>query len=64
MTQCLCSWRYDAVLTFGLSSEYAGPEKTGQKGPNADRSLYSRYYVRSLLNLSEEQLKSAYMKVR
>lgn len=55
------------MLTFGLSSEYAGPDKTASKGdtkgPDADRSLYSRYYVRSLLNLDEEALHAAWSKV-
>ena len=50
------------VLTFGLSGEYASSTTEG-KGPNADRSVYSRYYVRSLLNLDEEALKNAWSKV-
>lgn len=51
------------VLTFGLSGEYASTTTEGE-GPNADRSVYSRYYVRSLLNLDEEALKNAWSKVR
>lgn len=34
-----------AVLTYGLSSEYAGETKTAQskKAPESDRSTYNRY---------------------
>jgi len=51
------------VLTFGLSAEYATHTKYSE-GPNEDVSIYSRYYVRSLLNLDEEALKNAWSKVR
>lgn len=54
-----------AVLTFGLSSEYVSTTKEGSgKAPDADRHMYSRYYVRSLLKLDEEALKNAWSKVR
>lgn len=53
----------NAVLTFGLSAEYATHTKFSE-GPNEDVSVYSRYYVRSLLNLDEEALKNAWSKVR
>jgi hypothetical protein len=53
-----------AVLTFGLSSEYAGATKEKVGAPDADRTLYSRYYVRSLLKLDEDALKNAWSKVR
>jgi hypothetical protein len=53
-----------AVLTFGLSSEYAAATQAEDKAPDADRSLYSRYYVRSLLKLDEDALKNAWSKVR
>jgi hypothetical protein len=49
------------VLTYGLSGEYAA-EPSESRGPDADRSVYSRYYVRSLLNLDEEALKNAWTK--
>lgn len=49
------------VLTHGLSGEYAA-ELSDSRGPDADRSVYSRYYVRSLLNLDEEALKNAWTK--
>ena len=52
---------FHAVLTFGLSGEYAS-ETSDARGPDADRSLYSRYYVRSLLSLDEEALKNAWSK--
>jgi len=52
------------VLTFGLSSEYAGATKEKIGAPDADRTLYSRYYVRSLLKLDEDALKNAWSKVR
>ncbi|KAI8109061.1 hypothetical protein M9435_005477 [Picochlorum sp. BPE23] len=51
----------NALLTFGLSGEYAS-ETSDSRGPNADRNVYSRYYVRSLLNLDEEALKNAWSK--
>ena len=49
------------MLTYGLSGEYAA-EPSESRGPDADRSVYSRYYVRSLLNLDEEALKNAWTK--
>ena len=49
------------MLTYGLSAEYAA-EPSASRGPDADRSVYSRYYVRSLLNLDEEALKNAWTK--
>ncbi|RMZ52913.1 hypothetical protein APUTEX25_001032, partial [Auxenochlorella protothecoides] len=54
-----------AVLTYGLSSEYAGETKTAQskKAPESDRSTYNRFYVQSLLNLNEEALSAAWLKV-
>ncbi|KAL4458202.1 hypothetical protein ABPG75_013067 [Micractinium tetrahymenae] len=55
----------DALLSFGLSSEYLKSTKEAQakeKVPDADRSLYSRYYVQSLLNLDEQALHSAWSK--
>jgi hypothetical protein len=58
-----CHCFSNAVLTFGLSAEYATHTKYSE-GPNEDVSVYSRYYVRSLLNLDEEALKNAWSKVR
>lgn len=55
----------DALLTYGLSSEYlkyTKEAKAKEKAPDADRSLYSRYYVQSLLNLDENALHSAWSK--
>ncbi|KAH7619458.1 putative sucrose-phosphate synthase 1 [Nannochloris sp. 'desiccata'] len=52
----------NALLTFGLSSEYAGATKENVGAPDADRTLYSRYYVRSLLKLDEDALKNAWSK--
>ena len=38
----------DALLSYGLSSEYAqAPKEAGSaKAPDADRALYSRYYLK------------------
>ena len=38
----------DALLSYGLSSEYAQAPKEGSsaKAPDADRALYSRYYLK------------------
>ncbi|KAL6771420.1 hypothetical protein ACKKBG_A26295 [Auxenochlorella protothecoides x Auxenochlorella symbiontica] len=54
----------NALLTYGLSSEYAGETKTAQskKAPESDRSTYNRFYVQSLLNLNEEALSAAWLK--
>lgn len=53
----------NALLTYGLSSEYTSePSNADTKGIDADRSLYSRYYVQSLLNLDEHALKDAWTK--
>ena len=53
----------NALLTYGLSSEYTSePSNSDSKGIDADRSLYSRYYVQSLLNLDEHALKDAWTK--
>ncbi|GAB4822201.1 hypothetical protein N2152v2_009247 [Parachlorella kessleri] len=56
----------DALLSFGLSSEYTGAPKVAEnkraKDIDADKQLYSRYYVRSLLNLEENDLKNAWIK--
>ena len=55
----------DALLSYGLSSQYAqAPKEAGSaKAPDADRSLASRYYLRSLLRLDEEALKNAWSNV-
>jgi hypothetical protein len=52
-------------LTNGLSSEYAAAPSKAQssKAPDLDRSAFSRYYVRSLLQLDEKALKNAWIKV-
>jgi hypothetical protein len=54
------------VLNFGLSTEYVGATKEAGvvSAPDADRHVYSKYYVRSLLKLDEESLKNAWSKVR
>ncbi|PSC69593.1 Sucrose-phosphate synthase [Micractinium conductrix] len=55
----------DALLTYGLSTEYLKSTRESEakrKAPDADRSLYSRYYVQSLLNLDEQALHSAWSK--
>ncbi|KAI3435641.1 hypothetical protein D9Q98_001699 [Chlorella vulgaris] len=55
----------DALLTYGLSSEYLKSTKEAKaksKTQDADRSAYSRYYVNSLLNLDEQALHSAWSK--
>lgn len=53
------------MLSFGLSSEYAGAtaETANSKAADLDRSLYSKYYVTSLLKLNEDALKNAWSKV-
>jgi hypothetical protein len=58
-------WANAAVLSFGLSSEYAGAtsEAAASKAADLDRSLYSKYYVTSLLKLDEDALKNAWSKV-
>lgn len=53
----------NALLSFGLSSEYVKDTKeAGKASAEFDRELYSKYYVQSLLNLDEEALHNAWMK--
>lgn len=53
----------NALLTYGLSSEYTSePSNSDESKIDADRSLYSRYYVQSLLSLDEHALKDAWTK--
>ena len=53
----------NALLTYGLSSEYTSePSNADESKIDADRSLYSRYYVQSLLSLDEHALKDAWTK--
>jgi sucrose-phosphate synthase len=51
-----------AVLNYGLSAEYAGATRDSSHVPDADRQLFTQYYLSSLLNLDENAIKYAWTK--
>ncbi len=55
------------MLTYGLSSEYADATReppASKAVADADRSLYSRYFLHNLLRLDEVAIKHAWMKAQ
>jgi hypothetical protein len=51
-------------LSYGLSSEYAKkPQASENSKFNAERQLYSKYYISQILQMGEEGIHDAWSKV-
>lgn len=58
--QCVCFLQ----LSYGLSSEYTKkPQATDEAKFDADRQLYSKYYVSQIMQMGEEGIHDAWVKV-
>lgn len=52
-------------LSYGLSSEYAKKPQASENAKfNAERQLYSKYYISQILQMGEEGIHDAWSKVR
>ena len=52
-------------LSYGLSTEYANKPQAKQSSKfDAERQLYSKYYISQIMQLGEEGIHDAWSKVR
>ena len=52
-----------AQLSYGLSSEYTKKPQADESKFDADRQLYSKYYVSQIMQMGEEGIHDAWIKV-